>query len=327
MFTGCRRFVVGLAALAAVLGWTQAEAQSPAWPTKPVRLIVAYPPGGVTDVFARMIAAQLSPRWGQAIIVENRAGAAGTIGANAVAKAPADGYTLLMGASLELFIVRNTMRTIPYDTIRDFAPIMLICEFPFVMVINPSVPAQNLREFLQLGKDRPKYLAYGSIGSGSAGHLVGTLIAQRGGIDLNHIAYRGSVPLSTDLISGQIQMALDTISTTGPHIGTGKLRALAIAAEKRSPLLPNVPTFAEAGLPGIVHGASNGMLAPAGTPPAVLQKIWQDLDAIMATDIAANLRKRGADPRGTTADEYKAYIASEVTKWSALTRAAGVEPE
>jgi tripartite-type tricarboxylate transporter receptor subunit TctC len=327
MFSSRHSFVVGLAVLAAVLGWTQAEAQSPAWPTKLVRIVVAYPPGGTTDVFARMIAAQLSPRWGQAVIVENRTGAAGTIGANAVAKAAADGHTLLMGASLELFIVRNTMRTMPYDTTRDFAPIMLVCEFPFVMVINPSVPAQNLREFLQLGKDRPQYLTYGSIGRGSAGHLIGALIAQRGGIALNHVAYRGSVPLTTDLISGQIHMALDTISTAGPHIGTGKLRALAIAAEKRSPLAPNVPTFAEAGLSGIVHGASNGLLAPAGTPPGILHKIWQDLDAIMRTDFAASLRKRGAEPRGTTAEEYKAYIASEVTKWAALAHAAGVEPE
>jgi tripartite-type tricarboxylate transporter receptor subunit TctC len=321
-----RRVVAAGLVLAASVFGPAAMAQTPAWPTHPVRIIVGYPPGSILDVLARLFATRLSPRWGQPVVVENRIGASGTIGADTVAKST-DGHTLLWAASPELVIAPHTLRSIPYDPVRDFAPIMLVTEFPFVLAAHPSVPANSLAELIALGKARPDYLSYGSIGIGSASHMTGALFGARAGITLNHVPYRGSAPMMTDLLAGHIPITFDTVSAVLPNLKDGRLKAFAIATAQRTDLAPNIPTFAELGMPDFVSSGWGGLLAPAATPPAVIQKIWKDCDEIMRSEAAAIIRDRGAVPRGTTPEEYKAFLAREVPKWAAMAKQAGVQPE
>jgi tripartite-type tricarboxylate transporter receptor subunit TctC len=301
--------------------------QAPAWPTRPVRIVVGYAAGGGTDIVARLMAERLTRLWGQPVVVENRTGAAGTLAADLVAKAPPDGHTLMMAASPELAIARSTQRNLPYDPVRDFAPVVLVCELPFLLVVHPSVPARTLGELLQLARAQPGRLNYASFGTGSSSHLVGELFRATAGVEVNHIPYRGSAPAIADLIAGQVQMAFDTFPAALPHVREGRLRAIAAAMPERSPLAPEVPTFAEAGLPGFTGGTWIGLIAPAATPAPVVERIWRDSDALVRDGFADALRERGLEPRGLGPDAFRRFIEAEVRKWSAVAERAGIRPE
>jgi tripartite-type tricarboxylate transporter receptor subunit TctC len=315
-----------LAAGAAASAAMPAAAQ-PAWPARPVRLVVAYPAGGSTDIVARLMAERLSRAWGQPIVVENRAGAAGTIGADHVAKSPPDGYTLLMTASPEIAIARSTQRNLAYDPVRDFAPIVLVAESPFLLVVNPRVPAEELRTLIALAKAQPGRLNFASFGTGTSNHLTGELFRASAGIDITHVPYRGSAPAITGLIAGETQLMFDTIPAALPHVREGRLRAIAAALPERSALAPSVPTFTEAGLAGFTGGSWVGIIAPAGTPQPIVERIWRDSDAVMRDGFADQLRERGLEPRGLGPSEFRAFIDAEVRKWSGVAERAGIRPE
>lgn len=314
-----------LAAAAATLA-APARAQEP-WPSRPVRMIVAYPAGGSTDIVARLAADRLARVWGQSVVVENRSGAAGTIGADSVAKAAPDGYTLLMAASPEMAIARSTQRNLPYDPVRDFAPIMLVAQSPFLLLVNPSVPAKDLAGLIALARARPGTLNFGSFGNGTSNHFVGELLKAEAGIDITHVPYRGSGPMMNDLIAGNLQLAFDTFPAGLPHVQTGRLNALGVAMLRRSPLAPGVPTLDEEGLKGFTGGSWVGLVAPARTPAAVIARIASDMDRLMKGGFAETLTERGLVPEGLGPEAFRAFVEAEVGKWGRVAERAGIRPE
>jgi tripartite-type tricarboxylate transporter receptor subunit TctC len=325
MRIGRRAAVGGAAALAAVpaSAWAQAE-----WPSRPVRLMVAYPAGGSTDIVARLLAERLSRAWGQPVVVENRGGASGTLGADAVAKAPPDGYTLLLGASSEMAIARVTLRGLPYDPARDFAPIVRISEQPFLLLVNAALPARSVAELVALAKARPGALNYASFGTGTSTHLMGELLRVTTGAEVTHVPYRGSAPGIADLIAGQVQFSFDTIPAGLPHVAGGRLRALALCHAARNAAVPEVPTTAEAGFAQLTGATWSALVAPAGTPEPVLRRIGADAAAAMRGGLADTLRERGIDPvPHSTTEEARAFFAAEIRKWSDVAQRAGVRPE
>ncbi len=314
-----RRALIG-AALA-----LPARAQT-VFPSRAVRLVVGYPAGGSTDVVARLTAERLSRRWGQPVIVENRPGAAGTLGADAVAKAPSDGYTLLIGASGEMAVARAGMKAIPYAP-QDFAAIALLTEQPLLFLLNPSVPAATLADFIALAKAEPGRFNYASFGNATANHLLMELFRAEAGIALTHVPYRGAAPAITDLLAGQVQLTMDTIPTALPHLEAGRLRALALTRASRSAAAPKVPTMAECGFPKVVGGTWASLVAPARTPPEVLATIGAAVQVIWREGLGEAVRERGLEPMGYDAPAAAAFIAAEQAKWLAIAAAAGVQPE
>lgn len=297
------------------------------WPGRPVRIVVAYPPGGSTDIIARLLAERLSRAWSQPVVVENRAGAAGTLGADSVAKAAPDGTTLLVAASPEIAIARSTQRNLPYDPVRDFEPITLISESPFLLLVNPQIQARNVTELVALARAQPGRMNFASFGTGTSTHLVGELFRATAGIDITHVPYRGSAPAMTDLIAGQVQMAFDTIPAGLPHLREGRLRGIAVARAERSPLAPQIPTMAEAGLPGFVGGTWAALLAPARTPQPIVQRIWRDVEAALRGGLVVALTERGTEPNARGPEHLRGFIEAEVTKWSGVAQRAGIRPE
>ena len=292
-----RQCTIGAGLSLAVLASRGEAQQAVGWPTRTVRIVVAYVPGGALDTFARMFAERLSGTWGQPVVVENKPGASGTLGADLVAKST-DGHTLLMAASPEMVIAPQTLQNVAYNPERDFAPIMLVCEFPFLLGVHGALPINSLQELIAYGKSQPEGLAYGSIGIGSASHLTGALFGLRAGIPLTHVPYRGSSQMTTDLIAGQIQICFDTAPAILPNVPTGRLKAVAVATTSRTPVAPDIPTFAEAGLPDFVSGGWAGLMAPASTPPYIIDKIARDMGTIMRAELAETMRGRGAEPNG-----------------------------
>jgi tripartite-type tricarboxylate transporter receptor subunit TctC len=317
-----RSFLAGAGAFVAAPALGQ-----PAWPSGPVRLVVAYPAGGSTDIAARLMAERLARVWGQNVLVDNRAGAAGTIGALAVANAPPDGLTLFCAASPEIAIARSTQRNLAYDPVVAFAPISLTAQSPFLLVVNAASPYANLADLLAAAKREPGKLNYGSFGVGTSTHFVGELFKAEAGLEINHVPYRGSAPMMTDLIGGQLQLAFDTFPAALPHIQSGRLRAVGAATLRRSALAPDVPTLDEQGLRGFTGGSWIGVLAPARTPQPILAKIEADLRALHAANFSAELQSRGLEPAGSTAAEFRAFIEQEVRKWGAVAERAGIRPE
>lgn len=297
------------------------------WPTRSVRLVVGWPAGGTADMIYRLVAARLVHSLGQPVLVDNRAGASGTIGADAVAKAPADGYTLLGGASPELSIVRNTMKGVPYDSMRDFEPISLVALSTFMLVVHPSVPASNLAELIAYAKAKPGKLNFASYGPGSSNHLVGELFKARADIDIAHVPYRGSAPAMNDLLAGQVQMIFDTVPIVMPYVQSQKLRAIGLAQKERSTMAPTVPTFAEAGMADFVGGSWVLLAAPRGTPAAVVQTIWKATDQAMRGDLSETLTARGLMPMNLNPADSKAFLAQEIQRWAQVAQRAGVKPE
>ena len=324
-FPFTRRTALQLAALA--LASVAGAAHAQAWPSKPVSLVVPFPAGGTTDVLARALAERLSPAIGQPVIVENKPGAGATIGADHVAKAKADGHTLLIGA-VHHTIASSVYKKLPYDFQKGFEPVTVIAMVPNVLVVNARTPAKNVNELVALIKAKPAEASYGSNGNGTAQHLIGTQFQQQTGTRLQHIPYKGSGPLATDLLGGQILMSFDTITPVLPHIKAGKLRPLAVTTAKRSPALPDVPTLQEAGLKDFDIGTWFGVLAPVGTPKPVLDRLSAEATKIIQSpDFRKRMDDIGAQPVGNSPAEMAAQIRSETDKFSVLVKAANVTVE
>ena len=324
-FPFTRRTALQLAALA--LASVAGTAHAQAWPSKPVSLVVPFPAGGTTDVLARALAERLSPAIGQPVIVENKPGAGATIGADYVAKAKADGHTLLIGA-VHHTIASSVYKKLPYDFQKGFEPVTVIAMVPNVLVVNARTPAKNVNELVALIKAKPAEASYGSNGNGTAQHLIGTQFQQQTGTRLQHIPYKGSGPLATDLLGGQILMSFDTITPVLPHIKAGKLRPLAVTTAKRSPALPDVPTLQEAGLKDFDIGTWFGVLAPVGTPKPVLDRLSAEATKIIQSpDFKKRMDDIGAQPVGNSPAEMAAQIRSETDKFSLLVKAGNVTVE
>jgi tripartite-type tricarboxylate transporter receptor subunit TctC len=298
------------------------------YPDKPVKIIVPYPPGGTTDILARVIAQRLGERLKQSFIVENRGGASGAIGTQAVAKSPADGYTLCMGTIGTHGINSALFKNLPYDAVKDFAPITIVGITPNVLTVHPSVPAKNLQELLALARAKPGTLNFGSTSPGGSPHMAGELFKTMANIDIAHIPYKGAGPMLIDLIGGQIQMGFDNMPSSIGHIRSGKLRAIAVTTTKRWPGAPDVPTMAESGLPGYEVSAWFGLLAPAGTPKPVVDLLYRNIsDILKQPDMVKQLFELGAEPGGNTPEAFARYIAADVEKWTRVVAATGVKVE
>ncbi|MDQ6881552.1 MAG: tripartite tricarboxylate transporter substrate binding protein [Pseudomonadota bacterium] len=290
------------------------------YPAKAIRIIVPFPPGGTTDVLARILSQRMTAAWGQPVLVENRPGAGSTLGADMVAKSPADGYTLLMGAAHHT-IAQSVYAKLPYHFGRDFAPVSVIAVVPNMVVVNAAVPARTIEEFVALAKSQPGKLNYGTAGAGTAHHLIGEMFKLQAGVDLQHIPYKGSAPAVSDLVGGQVQVMFDTVTSGLPQVKAGKTRALAVTTAKRSSALPDVPTLSETVLPGFDVGTWFGVLAPAGTPAAVIEKIRAEIDQMVnAPDIRKQFLEMGAEPVGNTPAQMAAQIKSELTSYEALAK-------
>lgn len=312
---------------AALLAASPGAVLAQTYPSKPVTLIVPFPPGGTTDALARVVAQKLSEKWGQPLIVDNRAGAGATIGANMVAKAPADGYTLLMGA-VHHTIAPSVMKKLPYDFQKDLAPVTVVAVVPNVLVVNPSVPAKSVKELIAYAKANPGKLTYGSNGNGTAQHLIGTQFNLLAGVDIGHIPYKGSGPLVTDLLGGQVSMSFDTLTPVLSHIKSGKLNPLAVTTAKRSAALPNVPTLAEAALPGFDIASWFGVLAPAATPREIVNRLNSDIVNVLNNpDIKARFADLGAEAVGNTPEQMAAQVKQETEKFAKLVKEANVQIE
>ncbi|SIT25968.1 tripartite tricarboxylate transporter substrate binding protein [Achromobacter sp. MFA1 R4] len=312
-----------LRALACAATLFAATAHADTYPSKPVTMVVPYPAGGATDVVARAVAERLTQSWGQSVIVENRAGAGTTIGASSVARSKGDGYTLFMTTSAHT-ISGHLYNKLSYDPVKDFAPITLVTKVPLVLVVNPAVPAKTLPEFLAYLKQNGGSVNFASPGNGTAQHLSGELfkIATQSGI--THVPYRGDAPAFTDLAGGQVQMMLATITSALPLIESGKLRALAVANGKRVQALRNVPTFAEAGMPGFEAATWFGLLAPASIPQEQAQRIYEDVSRIVATpDMQKRLEGLGGEVVNSTPKAFAAFMNQEEEKWGQAVKASG----
>ena len=313
--------------LVAAASFAASAAHADTWPAKPVTLIVPFPAGGTTDVLARALAERLTLSLGQTVIVESKPGAGATLGADPVAKARPDGYTLLVGA-VHHTIASAVYKKLPYDFQRDFAPLTTIAMVPNVLVVNAASPAKNVADLVALGKASKDRLSYGSNGNGTAQHLIGTQFENLTGVDLLHVPYKGSGPLTTDLLGGQVSMSFDTITPGLPHVKAGKLRALAVTTAKRSSVLPEVPTLAEAGLKGFDIGTWFGVLAPAATPKEISAKLSAEMiKAIHSSEFKKRMDEIGAEPIGDTPDQMARRIKDETEKFAGLVKRANVQIE
>ena len=298
------------------------------YPTKPISIVVPFPSGGTTDLVARTLADGLTKSLGQSVIVENKPGAGTTVGADYVAKAKPDGYTLLMGA-VHHTVAPSVYKKLPYDFQKDLAPITTVAMVPNVLSVNPEKnTAKNVAELVALAKAKPNGLSYGSNGNGTAQHLIGTLFQLQTGTQLLHVPYKGSAPLTTDLLGGQVSMSFDSITPVLPHIKAGKLRPLAVTTDKRTTLLPDVPTLQEAGLPGFDIQTWYGVLAPAGTPKEVVAKLNAEmLKIIKSEEFAKKMHAGGCETLGSTPDEFAKRIANEMEKFAKIAKEGNVSVE
>ncbi len=319
--------LVRLAAFAAS-ALAAATACAQGYPNKPIRMIVGFPPGGGTDVVARVIGAKVSEWWGQAVAVENRPGATGTIGADAVAKSSPDGYTLLMGHVNSHGIAPNLFAKLPYDPIKDFAAVAYVGYVPNVLAVHPSVPARSVKELVALAKSKPGQMNYASSGNGSTQHLAGEMFKQLTGTDIVHIPYKGSGDAIKDLLAGTVNMNFDTMPPVLPHIHGGKLRGLAISTPRRLPQLPDVPTFEEEGIKGFDVTNWYGVMAPAGTPREIVAKLNADINkAMQVPEVRARLEAVGTQLHEQSAAEFETFMKAEVVKYSKLIKDANIRIE
>ncbi|MCC2595753.1 tripartite tricarboxylate transporter substrate binding protein [Pusillimonas sp. MFBS29] len=321
-----RKLCAALATLPLALAFnTQAQAQTDTWPERPITMIVPFPPGGPTDLIARVIAKQLSEQVGQPVVVDNRGGANGTIGMTAAANAKADGYTILYNTS-SISLSPNLFKELAFDPVKDFDAVTSTAVIPMVLLAHPSVPANTVQEFIEYAKKNPGKLSYGSAGAGNITHLTAFLFNQSTGIDAVHIPYRGSAPAMTDLVGGQTAFMTNTMNDSLPYIRANRLKALAITSKQRSPELPDVPTVAESVIPEFDMGAWQGIVVPAGTPPAIIERLNTEiLTALKTPSILEQLAKQGAQPLGSSSQDYAAYIQNEIKRLGDVIRAAGVK--
>jgi tripartite-type tricarboxylate transporter receptor subunit TctC len=315
-----------IAAAALIACATGAAAQN--YPARPIRLIVPQPPGGSTDLVARPLGKVLGDLFGQSIVVDNRPGAGSLIGTDAVAKAAPDGYTLLMVAA-SFTINPSLHKQLPFDPVADFTPVSLLSAFPNLLVVHPSVPARSVKELIALAKSKPGELNYGSSGVATGTHLSMEMFKyMAGGLDIVHVPFKGGPPGVNALVAGQVQANMSTISTALPHVKAGALRALAVSSARRAPSLPDVPTVAEAGVPGYDYSSWVGLLAPAKTPQAVVARLAaESARAVQAAEIRKVLSLEGAEPVGSSPEEFSALIRREIGAWKKVVEAAGIKEE
>jgi len=318
-------FAVGAAVMAAA---SCLPAQAQDWPQRPIRIIVPFPPGQAADIITRLVAERLGPALGQQVIVDNRPGAGAALGTEIGARAAPDGYTFLAGGSAALAINPHLYPKLGYDTPRDFAPVTQLVSIAMVFVVNPSLPAQNLKDLIALAKARPKELNYGSSGSGSTSHLVTAALASRAGITLTHVPYKGAVQALTDLLAGQIALVADTPPTVLPHAQANKLRAIATSLPQRIPQMPNVATVSEQGLPGFDLSTWTSFVAPAGTPPAILDRMSVEAARIIAQpEVNKRLIEIGFIPVGSSRRDFSVFLAAEYANWQKIVQATGAKVE
>jgi tripartite-type tricarboxylate transporter receptor subunit TctC len=298
------------------------------YPSKPIRFVVPYPAGGPLDTVARLLGQKVSENTRQPVIVDNKPGAGGNIGADAVAKAPPDGYTILMGAVATHAINPTLYASMPYDAARDFAPVTQVASTPNVLVVNPSLPVSNVREFIAYAKAHPGKLNFGSGSTGSAGHLAGELFKAMAGVDMTHVPYKGAAPAMNDLIGGQIQLMFDNLASSLAQVRAGKVKALAVTTAKRSALAPELPTIAESGLPAFDINTWFGIFVPAGTPREVVERLHAEFArALAAPDLREKMLNLGAEPVGSKPEEFAAYIRAEADKYARVIRASGAKAD
>lgn len=320
-----RRALLGAAMALSALLALPAMAQT--YPAKPLVMVVPFPPGGPTDLVARVLAQKMSEQMGQTIVIDNKPGANGNIAAAMVSKAAADGYTLLYNTS-SITLSPALYKSLSYDVQKNLAPVALTAVVPLALVVNPAVPVNNVREFIAYAKANPGRLSYGSAGNGNVTHLAAFQFAASQGIDATHIPYRGSAPADVDLVAGQIQFMTDTINSVMPFIKDKKLKLLAMTTAKRVSLFPDTPTLSETVMPGFEAGAWQGLMVPAGTPAAVIQRLNAEvMKALNSPEVREKLAVQGAEPLGSTPDEYAAYIKRELARWATVVKDTGLTLE
>lgn len=314
-------------ALAVALFVVSGTVIAQSYPAKPIRLIVPSTPGGSVDTLARTIGPKLSERWGQQVIVDNRSGAGGAIAAELTARAPADGYTLLIGTIASLGTNVSLQKKLPYDPVKDFAPVTLVATQNLMLLVHPSVPAKSVKELVRLAKAQPGKLTFASAGNGTGSHLSGELFKQLAGVDLLHVPYKGVAPALVDVVSGQVSMSFPSILSALPQVRGNRLRALAVTGAKRSAAAPELPTMQEAGVKGYESATWYGIVAPAATPQDIVMKLNAEIVAIVRQpDTHERLSREGADPVGSSPQEFGRFIQSEIEKWRKVIRAAGIQP-
>jgi tripartite-type tricarboxylate transporter receptor subunit TctC len=315
-----RRFLPLLLALVAGAAFAQP------YPSKPIHFVVPYPAGGPLDAVARLLGQKVSESVKQPVVVENKAGAGGNIGADYVAKAAPDGYTILMGAVATHAINPTLYASIPYDPVRDFIPVTQVASTPNVLVVNPSIPASSVKEFIAYAKANPGKLNFGSGSTGSAGHLAGELFKSMAGVQMTHIPYKGAAPAMQDLIAGQVQLMFDNLASSLAQVRAGKVKALAVTTAKRSPLAPDLPTIAESGLPGFDINTWFGIFAPANTPRDIVDRLHNEFaNALAAPDVREKMLNLGAEPVSSTPEQFAAYIRAEAAKYARVIKASGAK--
>jgi tripartite-type tricarboxylate transporter receptor subunit TctC len=320
------RALLAAALLAALPATALAQAKSGDYPNKPIRLIVAFPPGGSTDIIARLVGQKLSERLGQQVIIDNRGGAGGMIGTDTAAKSPADGYTLTMGTTSTHVIAPAAYPNVKYDPVKDFVPMTLVASTPYLLVLNPSVPAKTLKDFVALMKAQPGKLNYASAGAGSTTHLAMEMLKIASGTDIVHVPYNGNGPAGTAVLGGQVQALFGSMPAVLPQAKAGKVRPIAVGTAKRSPALPDVPTVAEQGYPGFEVSLWLGFFAPKGTPTPIVTKVTNELLAIAKSpEMKEQFERNGADPATTTPAELTQLMKAELAKYSKVIKQANIK--
>lgn len=323
-----RRHFIQTAAAAAVVASSAGAGAQPAWPQKQIRIVVPFAAGGIADQYSRLIGGKLAEAWGQPVVIENRTGAGGNIGADVVAKSPPDGYNIVMGNIGTHAVNVALMKNMPYDTLRDFTPISLVIEAEGLLVTPVGLEAKTVNDLIAMARAQPGKLTYASAGIGTTSHLAGELFKSMAKVDVTHVPYKGNVPAITDLIGGQTSMLFATMPTVVPHVRSGKLRAIAVIGNRRSPAMPEVPTVAESALPGFDASNWIGLFGPAGLPPEITNRLNAEVMKIMrSAEVQVRLPNEGARFTAMSPVEFGGFVRNEASKWTQVVRDAGIKPE
>ena len=303
------------------------HAQTSSYPQRPIRIIVPYPPGGANDILARMLGARLTESWGQQVVIDNRPGSAGTIGATLAARSTADGYTLLMGGAGTMTI-NGSLKKLPFDTLRDFNPLAMIASLPMLVIVHPAVPVRSVKELIAVARAKPGALSFMSPGSGTPGHLAGELFKRMTQVDMLHVPYKGGAPAMTDLLAGQVQLSFYNMAPGLPHVRAGRLRGIAVTGEKRSPTAPEFPTVIESGVPGFVVIGWWGMFAPKATPAPIAGKLADEILRTFETEpTRQQLVAQAYEPASLAGESFRKHIEQEIVKWAKVIEASGARAD